>query len=78
MPKVVHRPRKGQRPDTSAAPTTQITQRLDASTVARLDAIAPVIAPLGAQPSRSMAVLACILTGLDTLEKQHGGKVTKR
>jgi hypothetical protein len=57
---------------------TQVTPRLDPSVIARIDAIAPKIAPLGAQPSRSMAVLACILTGLDTLEKQHGVKVPKR
>jgi hypothetical protein len=50
-----------------------VSTRLDAPTVARLDALAVVLAPLGAKPSRSIAVRACILTGLDVLEKQHTG-----
>jgi hypothetical protein len=44
---------------------------LDAETVARLDALAVVLAPLGVKPARSIAVRACILTGLDVLEARH-------
>jgi hypothetical protein len=39
--------------------------------VERLDALAPLIAPRGSKPSRTMAVRACILTGLDVLEAKH-------
>lgn len=45
-----------------------VSARLDAATMARLDALAPPIAPLGTKPSRSVAVRACIFTGLDALE----------
>jgi hypothetical protein len=50
-----------------------VSTRLDAPTIARLDALAPLLAPLGTKPARSIAVRACILTGLDVLEKQHKG-----
>lgn len=70
MPTVSHKPRKGQRP---ALSMDHVSTRLDAPTIARLDAIAPFVAPLGVKPSRSMALRAAILTGLDTLEKQHKG-----
>ena len=63
MSTVPPKARKGQLPDVST--------RLDAATVARLDALAPLIAPLGSNPSRSMAVRACILAGLDVLEAKH-------
>jgi hypothetical protein len=45
-----------------------VSTRLDAATIARLDAILPSVTPLGVKPSRSMAVRAAILTGLDVLE----------
>jgi hypothetical protein len=45
---------------------------VDAATTTRLDALAPLITPLGTTPSRSIAVRACILTGLDALEALHG------
>jgi hypothetical protein len=48
-----------------------VSTRLDAATVARLDALAVVLAPLGVKPARSIAVRACILTGLDVLESKH-------
>ena len=47
-----------------------VSTRLDATTIARLDAIAPTVTPLGTKPSRSMAVRAAIMTGLDVLEKR--------
>jgi hypothetical protein len=50
-----------------------VSTRVDEATVARLDALAVVLAPLGVKPARSIAVRACILTGLDALEKQHKG-----
>jgi hypothetical protein len=50
-----------------------VSTRLDAATVARLDALAVALAPPGAKPARSVAARACILTGLDVLEKQHTG-----
>ena len=55
----------------SASSVDHVSARLDAETVVRLDALAVVLAPLGAKPARSIAVRACILTGLDVLEKQH-------
>ena len=57
----------------SASSVDHVSTRLDAATVARLDALAVVLAPLGVKPARSIAVRACILTGLDVLEKQHKG-----
>jgi hypothetical protein len=50
-----------------------VSTRLDAATIARLDTLAVVLAPLGVKPARSIAARACILTGLDVLEKQHTG-----
>lgn len=47
-----------------------VSTRLDTEAVARLDALAVKLAPLGVKPARSIAVRACILTGLDVLEKQ--------
>ena len=63
------RPRRVQR---SAASVDRVSARLDAATTARLAALAPLLTPLGSQPSRSIAVRACILTGLDALEALHG------
>lgn len=67
MPTVPERPRGGQG---SAASVDHVSTRLDAETVARLDALAPLIAPLGTKPARSIATRACILAGLDALEAQ--------
>ena len=50
--------------------TDHFSIRLDADTVARLDALAPRIAPPGAKPVRAIATRACILAGLDVIEKQ--------
>lgn len=61
-------PRRGQRP---AVSMNHVSARLDAVTVARLDALAPLIAPVGTKPSRSVAVRACIFTGLDALESLY-------
>jgi hypothetical protein len=49
-----------------------VSARVDAATMARLDALAPLVTPLGTTPSRSIAVRACILTELDALEALHG------
>ena len=68
MPTVPERPHRGQR---LAASMDHVSTRLDAATVARLDALVPLITPLGTKPARSVAVRACILTGLDVLEKLH-------
>lgn len=62
------RPRRAQRP---AASANHVSARVDATTVTRLDALAPVVALPGIKPSRSIAVRACIVAGLDTLEAQH-------
>jgi hypothetical protein len=48
-----------------------VSTRLDAATIARLDALAVVLAPLGVKPARSIAVRAAILTRLDVLESKH-------
>ena len=61
-----HSPRR--RPRTEFV--DHVSTRLDESTVARLEALAIRIVPLGTKPSRSIAVRACILTGLDVLEAQ--------
>lgn len=55
-----------------------VSARLDAATITRLDDIAAFVAPLGVKPSRSMALRACIMTGLDALEEQRGAAVTRR
>ena len=68
MPKVSEGPRPGQSSD---GPMDAISTRVDAVTVARLDALAPLLAPLGAKPLRSIPTRACILLGLDVLEAQH-------
>ena len=61
-------PRRPRRP---AASVNHVSTRLDAAIVARLDALAPAVAPSGIKPSRSVAVRACIFTGLDALEAQR-------
>ncbi len=61
-------PRPGARP---AASSNHISTRLSATTVARVDALVPAVTAPGTKPSRSVAVRACILTGLDALEAQH-------
>ena len=60
---------RGQR---SATSVDHVSARLDAATTARLYALAPLITPIGTKPSRSMALRACIFTGLDALEALHG------
>lgn len=54
-----------------AVAVDHVSTRIDETTIARLDKLAPSIAPLGVKPARSIAVRACILTGLDVLETQH-------
>jgi hypothetical protein len=56
--------------------TDHVSIRLDAATIARLDALAPRIAPAGAKPVRAIATRACILAGLDVIEKQLVAKGT--
>lgn len=68
MATVLDARRKGQHP---AELVDHVSARLDAETVSRLDALAPVVAPFGAKPSRSVAMRACILAGLDVLEARH-------
>ena len=48
-----------------------VAARLDAEVIARLDALAAALAPLGSKPSRSIAARAAILTGLPILEAQY-------
>jgi hypothetical protein len=57
----------------SASSVDHVSARLDAATIARLDALAVQLAPLGVKPARSIAVRAAIVTGLEVLEKQHKG-----
>jgi hypothetical protein len=56
---------------TRAELVDHVSTRLDADTVARLDALAPLIVPRGGKVARSVAIRACIVTGLDVLGKQH-------
>jgi hypothetical protein len=72
MPTVPDRPHEGQ--PSAVAPLRQLPLRMDSAIVERLDALAPLIAPLGAAPNRTMAARACILVGLDVLEAKHGKK----
>ena len=65
-------PARRRRAQTSATSVDHVSARVDAATTARLDARAPLVTPLGTTPSRSIAVRACILTGLDALEALHG------
>ena len=51
-----------------------VSTRLDPATVERLDALAPLMAPLGTTPNRSVVVRACVLLGLDALEAEHARK----
>ncbi len=53
-----------------AVAVDHVSTRIDETTIARLDKLAPLIAPLGTKPARSIAVRACILTGLDVLESR--------
>lgn len=69
MSTVPERPKQGQRP---AASMDHVSTRLDAATIARLDALVPLITPLGTKPARSVAVRASILRGLDALEAPYG------
>lgn len=62
------RPRRARPP---AASANHVSARVDAATVTRLDALAALVTPPGIKPSRSLAVRACIVTGLDTLEARH-------
>jgi hypothetical protein len=57
---------------TAATSVDHVSARVDPATTARLDTLAPLVTPLGTTPSRSIAVRACILTGLDALEALHG------
>ena len=52
-----------------------VSTRLDPAVIERLDALAPIIAPLGTTPNRSMVTRACILVGLDVLEAEHAERL---
>ena len=65
-------PARRRRAQSSATSVDHVSARVDPAVMARLDALAPLITPLGTTPSRSIAVRACILTGLDALEALHG------
>ena len=55
----------------SSTAMDHVSARLEDAAVARLDVLAPLIAPLGSKPTRSMSVRACILIGLVVLEKEY-------
>jgi hypothetical protein len=65
-------PARRRRAQTSATSVDHVSARVDSATMARLDALAPRITPIGTLPSRSIAVRACLLAGLDALEALHG------
>ena len=54
---------------------TNLSTRLDAATIARIEALVPliVVAP-GIKSSRAIATRAAILAGLDALEKTYSVK----
>ena len=65
-------PARRRRAQSSATSVDHVSARVEPAIMARLDALAPLITPIGTLPSRSIAVRACILTGLDALEALHG------
>lgn len=75
MPNVPQNARKRRRP---AVSMNHVSARLDMTTIARLDALAPLLTSLGTTPLRSIVLRAAILTGLDVLEKRYAGKLPKR
>ncbi len=48
-----------------------VSTRLAPAIIERLDTLAPLMAPLGTTPNRSVVVRACVLVGLDVLEGQY-------
>ena len=75
MPTLPHNARKRRRP---AVSMNHVSARLEMTTIARLDALAPLLTSLGTTPLRSTALRAAILTGLKVLEEQHEGNLPKR
>ena len=59
-----------------ATTTDDLSARLDGDIVARLDALAPLVAPIGSKPTRTMAIRACIIVGLGVLEKRFAKETT--
>jgi hypothetical protein len=55
--------------------TTHVSVRLDADTIERLDALGVVLAPFGTEPTRSIAMRATVLKGLEVLEREHAKNV---
>jgi hypothetical protein len=55
-----------------------VSARLELTTIARLQALVPLLTSLGTPPLLSIALRAAILAGLDVLEKRYAGKLPKR
>ncbi len=51
-----------------------VSVRLDVAILARVDAVAEQLAPLGSKAQRSVALRALILTGLDAFESKGGSR----
>lgn len=52
---------------------TNVSPRLDAATIARIEAVVPlIVAAPGIKSSRAIATRAAILAGLDVLEATYG------
>ena len=51
-----------------AACPQHVSVRLPPETIARIDTLAGQLAPMGTEPSRSLAIRAALLTGLAALE----------
>jgi predicted transcriptional regulator len=53
-----------------------LSTRLDPGTKERLDKLAALMVPCGTDPNRSLVIRACVLVGLDVLEKQYAKETT--
>ncbi len=51
------------------SPMTHVSARMEPAVIARLDALAEAITPMGNPPKRATAVRAALTAGLDALER---------
>jgi hypothetical protein len=64
--------------NTSKAPRGHVAVRLDEATIARLDALRPQYALPGREATRSDALRAVVLTGLEVEEKRAARRRSPR
>jgi hypothetical protein len=59
------------------SPKDHVAVRLDSATLSRIDALKEVLTTPWHEATRSDILRAVILTGLESLEQEHRGKLTK-